>query len=342
MPRHLCHLLPLFFSAAAALGFAANERIELAWPTPNKAWEEGRSIEAFLQPTGSGDPASGGFGGVRSGGAQFHEGIDIKALNRDRRGEPTDKVYAAMAGVVRHISAHSGDSNYGRYIVLEHPDCSPAIYTLYAHLASILPGIREGVRVERGQPIAIMGHSASGYSIPRDRAHLHFEMGVMVTRDFQTWYNWKKFGSPNDHGLWNGMNLMGFDPLEFFNDWREHRIGTVQDFFTRMRPQVRFRIATSKTPDFIQRYPSLLKAPLPAGLLGGWEIECEWTGIPISWRPLSSTEVIGLQFNRPSITWVDHDSVAQHRSKVLVRPRGGGYGPGHDLEMVLQQLFEMR
>ncbi len=138
---------------------------------------------------------------MRSGGAQFHEGIDIKCISRDRRGEPTDSVFAAMAGIVRHISTSAGDSSYGRYIVLEHPEQTPAIYTLYAHLAHIAPGLKVGDQVTRGQVIGTMGHSSGGYIIPRDRAHLHFEMGVMVTRDFASWYATKKSGSANDHGL---------------------------------------------------------------------------------------------------------------------------------------------
>ena len=97
---------------------------------------------------------------MRSNGFQFHEGIDIKPVGRDRRGEPADQVFAAMDGVVRHVNDRAGDSNYGRYIVIEHPGATPAVYTLYAHLARVLPGIAQGAHVERGQAIAIMGHSA--------------------------------------------------------------------------------------------------------------------------------------------------------------------------------------
>src|SRR3954466_806033 len=123
-------LAVLFFAA----GFArAAERVDIVWPTPNPAWAEGKPIGDFLQHAGSGDPESGKFGGVRSGGSQFHEGIDIKCVSRDRHGEPTDAVFAAMDGVVRHINASAGDSSYGRYIVLEHPQATPAVYTLYAH-----------------------------------------------------------------------------------------------------------------------------------------------------------------------------------------------------------------
>src|SRR5205085_1919765 len=122
------------------------------------------------------------FGGVRSGGARFHEGIDIKCVSRDRAGEPLDNVFAAMNGVVRYINASAGDSNYGRYIVLEHTEVAPAVYTLYAHLARIAPNLRPGDRVTAGQVIATMGHSSGALPIPKDRAHLHFEIGLAVTR----------------------------------------------------------------------------------------------------------------------------------------------------------------
>ena len=137
--------------SAAAL---AADRIAIVWPTPNDAFAKGGPIASFLQDAGSGDPESGGFGCVRSSGGQFHEGLDIKALARDRAGEPIDDIYAAMDGVVRYINLSAGDSSYGRYIVMEHPDLTPAVYTLYAHLTRVAPGIRVGSRVTRGSVIA--------------------------------------------------------------------------------------------------------------------------------------------------------------------------------------------
>ena len=336
-----CHpalFLPLLV-AVAGLAQPARGRLEIVWPTPNRAWEEGQPITAFIQPTASGEPTSGCFGCVRSGGMQFHEGIDIKPVGRDRRGEPTDEVSAAMAGIVRHVSDRPGDSNYGRYIVLEHPEASPAVYTLYAHLARVLPGITEGARVACGQALAIMGHTKSGTRIPRELAHLHFEIGLMVTRDFQHWYDGRGYGSPNEHGLWNGFNLMGFDSLDFLNQWRGHRVENLQDYFDRMKAQVTLRIVTRKVPDFVLRYPGLVRAPLPAGPVGGWEIQCDWTGLPFAWRPLTMNEVLGQSIDRVTILNVDQASVAEHRAKVLVQRRGAEYVPVRDLKTVLQQIF---
>jgi murein DD-endopeptidase MepM/ murein hydrolase activator NlpD len=333
-----------FLIAASALVVAlrAAERVDIIWPTPNTAWAEGRPLADYAQHAGSGEPESGTFGGVRSGGTQFHEGIDIKCLARDRRGEPTDSVFAAMAGIVRHINSSAGDSNYGRYIVLEHPEQTPAVYTLYAHLARIAPGLREGAPVTRGQVIGVMGHSSGGYMIPIDRAHLHFEIGLMVTRDFQTWYEHRKFGSRNDHGAWNGMNLMGIDPLEFLNAWKARRIDSFQDYFSHLPTAVRLRIPTHRVPDFITRYPSLLTKPIPLGGVAGWEINCSWTGLPISWTPLSASEVMGLPPEQPRIVEVNADLAHHERSKSLVISRRGTWTVGKDLETVLQQLFGLR
>lgn len=316
-------------------------RVEIVWPTPSKVWQEGRADREFLQHAGSGDPASGGFGGVRGGGLQFHEGVDIKPTARDRSGAPTDPVFAAMKGVVRHVSSRPGNSNYGRYIVIEHPEESPGVYTLYAHLARIEPGVRAGLQVARGQVIGLMGHSSGGYMMPKDRAHLHFEIGVMMTRDFQAWYDARKFGSRNEHGLWNGMNLMGFDPIDFMNAWRARRVNTFEDYFAAMKPVVRLRVATRRVPDFVQRYPALVKKPMPM-LVGGWEIAFNWSGLPVAWVPLTPAEAAGMTLNEPVVVDVDEAADRQQRSKILAVKRRGKWTPGRDLETVLQQLFELR
>lgn len=331
--------LTFLLSLALAL-LARAERVEISWPTPSKAFAEGKAIDAFLQHAGSGEASSGGFGGVRSGGRQFHEGIDIQPVKRDRQGEPTDPVFAAMDGVVRHINTVAGDSAYGRYIVIEHPELTPAVYTLYGHLAKIAPGLKRGDQVRRGQTVATMGRSAS-YAIPRERAHLHFEIGVWVTRDFQSWYNWKGFGSPNNHGVYNGMNLMGIDPLDFFRQHRARRVDNFEQYFERMEPVVKLRIATARTPDFIQRYPSLLSKERPM-LTAGWEIWFNWSGVPFRWTPLTATEVAGMTTNQVRILEVDAAVERRERSRSLAVQRKGRWEPGNDLKTVLQQLFGLR
>lgn len=334
-------LTPGLLALIATVATAA-ERFPLVWPTPSKAWAENRPPAEWLQHAGSGDPATGGFGGVRTGGTRFHEGIDIKPVSRDRNGEPLDAVFAVSAGVVRHISSSPGNSSYGRYIVLEHPALTPAIYTLYAHLAAIAPGVREGVSVTTGQVLGTMGHSSGGYMIPAARAHLHFEIGVATTRDFQAWYDRRRMGNRNDHSMWNGMNLLGIDPVAFFNEWRSGRMTQPLDFFQRQETAVRLRVATFRKPDFVTRYPSLVTKPLPLGPVAGWEVRFNWTGLPFAWTPLTAAEVAGLAMDKVQILEVNAALLKRERSRALAVQRGGSWLPAKDLEIVLQQLFGLK
>lgn len=322
---------------------ASAQRLEFSWPTPNRAWEQGRDYTAWVQPTVSGVEESGLFGCVRSSGTQFHEGIDIRPVARDRSGEPTDKITAAMDGVVRHVNAAPGNSSYGRYIVLEHPGLTPAVYTLYAHLARIEAGVRPGTAVRRGDVLATMGRSAGGYAIPKDRAHLHFEIGlVATTQTFTAWYAWRKFGSPNEHGAYNGMNLMGIDPHDFLGELRRGRVDNVQEYVDRLRSVLRVRVATTRTPDFISRYPSLLRKPV-SGLVAGWEVECNGTGLPFAWTPLTAAELGGQRAGTAKIVSVDAALLRANRCKSLAKSaRGGGYTPGSDLTTMLQLVFGLR
>jgi murein DD-endopeptidase MepM/ murein hydrolase activator NlpD len=333
----------LFFIAALAVSgvIGRAERIEISWPTPNDSWAKGRGYESWVQPTVSGEPTSGLWGSVRSSGTQFHEGLDIKPVSRDKRGEARDPVMAAMDGVVRNISSRAGESSYGRYIVLEHPGVSPSVYTLYAHLARIEPGIAEGMTVKRGQVLGTMGRSAGGYTIPVDRSHLHFEIGLMLTQDFQSWYNWKKFGSPNQQGRWNGMNLMGIDPRDFLEKWRARRVDSFEEYFARKDSAVRLRVVTTRVPDFIRRYPALLRKPID-NLVGGWEVQCDVTGLPFAWTPLSPMQVAGLRANSVEILSVDNAALRSFRGKSLIRTKGGKPTPGSDLTTMLQLVFGLR
>ena len=206
MPRSF-RLLPVLLAP-----FLADA--SLIWPTPNPAFQNGKPVEAYVQPTVSGRVESGLFGCVRNGGSRFHEGLDLYPIGRDVRGEAVDPVYAVLPGRVVHASRNSGYSSYGRYVVIEHDQETPAYHTLYAHLASVADAITLGARVEAGSVLGIMGRSAT-YTIPSSRAHVHFEIGFRLTDDFEKWYTDQKFDSKNRHGMWNGMNLVSVDPLAF-------------------------------------------------------------------------------------------------------------------------------
>lgn len=85
-----------------------------------------------------------------------HAGLDI-------RGRPGEPVLAADTGDVVFSGPSGG---YGQTVILDHGN---GLSSLYGHNSSLL--VREGERVERGQPIALVGRTGNA-STP----HCHFEI----------------------------------------------------------------------------------------------------------------------------------------------------------------------
>lgn len=103
---------------------------------------------------------SSGFG-PRSGGAgAFHDGIDLYT------GSPRP-VLAGGDGRIVSIGEQHG---YGLMIVIAHGD---GVSTRYAHLSSIAPDLRAGLRVRAGAVIARTGKSGNATAV-----HLHYEILV--------------------------------------------------------------------------------------------------------------------------------------------------------------------
>ena len=274
----------IFFRLLPALFVPFLVDASLIWPTPNPAFQDGKPIEAYVQATASGRVESGLFGCVRNGGSRFHEGLDLYPIKRDGRGEATDPVYAVLPGRVVHASRVAGQSTYGRYVVIEHDQETPAYHTLYAHLASVADAIMPSARVETGTVLGIMGRSAT-YTIPRSRAHVHFEIGFRLTDDFERWYRDQKFDSKNCHGIWNGMNLVSVDPLAFYQNIRSGKVSSLREHLRSLPVATRLRVYSDRVPDFVRNYPALLTKPFTGKTIVAWDIAFTPYGLPKEWTP---------------------------------------------------------
>jgi hypothetical protein len=165
-----------------------------------------------------------------------------------------------------------------------------------------------------------------------------------MTDAFQPWYVRRGFGSPNVHGLYNGMNLMGVDPLLLFALHRAGGLGRMDALFDALPRALTLRIAHAGEPDFIRRYPSLRAdgATAATGLGGGWEIEVSGTGLPVRWRRLAASEFSGWKRDEVRILFTDTEVLAANRARDLVDKKRGVEVPGEDLHTMLQQVFGLR
>ena len=274
--------LALTLLAALSVPLAATE---VSWPT---TMDRSRLTgpQDYLQPTVSGRIESGSFGMVREEGRRFHEGIDIRPAAVNADGEPLDLVLAAMDGQVAYLNS-AVNGPYGRYLVLFHANAELPAYTLYAHLAKLEPSLRIGQPLRRGQAIGLMGHTSAGVSpITKDRSHLHFEVGLILSTGFNLWYAAQPENrqSPNAHGLYNGMNLVGMDPLLVL-------AGARADLLTAVRSQptaLTVALRAAKTPDFVKRHAALARGDTSRA--AGWYVEFSWQGMPVRWTALDAAD----------------------------------------------------
>jgi murein DD-endopeptidase MepM/ murein hydrolase activator NlpD len=324
----------------AAFGLERLEgALQFSWPTDNTAYSEGLSFDVYVQPTVSGKTVSGLFGCVRSSSTQFHEGLDLKALKRDRHGEAIDAIRAIHDGVVRYVNGRLNNSTFGRYLVIEHTDLDLPIVSLYAHLSKVESGLSVGDRVASGQRIGWMGRTADGHSIPRERAHLHLETGLWLSRDFQTWYDRQEFGTGNRHGVFNGINTVGFDFHDLVDRLTSGEVEGIREYLLRQPTAVTVEWATGRIPDFVRRYPQLLLKPVPKQVKG-WRVDLTWYGLPVRWTPL--TETSAGRPGRVDVVFHDRELLARYPCLGLVTTIRGVVSPGARLNRLFELLFARR
>ena len=283
----------VLFSAAMTIQTAQNQGLDLVLPTDNDALFSGdgpafyQYIERDYKGVKSTPWEGGQYGFVRdpkstAGGVvytRFHEGIDIRSVHRDANGEPLDQVRAIADGQVVHASLVPGYSNYGKYIVIEHRWGDSNYYSLYAHLSSI--SVQPGETVRRGQPIAVMGYTGTG--INRERAHLHLELCLMFSREFEAWYNTFFRNDPNRHGLYNGMNLAGIDVARFYLALRKNPALTIPEFLAGEETFYKVTLPKVRHFDLSTLYPWMLAAGKRSG--SSWEVSFAASGVPLRIEP---------------------------------------------------------
>ena len=285
--------LGLLFLAVTAVR-AEETPLDLALPTDNTALLRGddaafyQVIERNLHGVISYPWQGGQYGFVRdpvetAGGSvytRFHEGMDIRPLRRDARGEPLDDVRAIAEGTVVYTNSAAGASNYGRYVVLEHRWGGCPYYSLYGHLSTI--AVEAAKRVRQGDKLGVMGHTGSG--LTRERAHVHLELNLLLSDHFAEWHDTFFKNDPNRHGIYNGLNLAGLDIARFYIALRRNSALTIPAFLA--HEEIFYKVIVPNSPHFElpARYPWMIER-VPNEKPVSWEIGFARSGLPLRLTP---------------------------------------------------------
>ena len=323
----------IFFSSSCLKA----EPLNLVLPTENRSiFENPSNFYMYTDRTFEGvksKPWQGGqYGFVRNQkrtqiGVVFtrlHEGIDIRPLRRDSKGEPLDDVRTIGDGMVVYVNPSSRSSSYGKYVVVQHNWPSGSFYSLYAHLAE--PKCSAGQKVRRGQTIGRLGYT--GVGINQERAHVHVELNFLLSDRFPVWYG-KHFTSPNHHGKFNGFNLTGMDLARLLIEHRKNPNITIPMFIAGEEPYFKVKAPVRGTPEILKRYPWLGRDMKNARSARSWEFTFARSGVPISLSPSKTS------LKYPAVTWVkkvntNHSYLTMGRlegsgSKASLSSRGSRY-----------------
>lgn len=305
MPRFFIPLFLAVITGASAL--------DLRLPTDNGALLVGdgpgyfQFVDRDFEGTKSTPWEGGQFGFVRDARrigqriayARFHEGMDIKPTKRDAKGNPLDDIHPILPGTVVYVTATAGMSNYGRYIVVQHDLPEGAFYSLYAHLASA--SVTAGEKVTHASVLGRMGYTGSG--IDQRRAHLHVELNLLLNPEFEAWHA-THFRTPNHHGLFNGMNLLGLDLQALYQALQKDPAITLSSFIRSSEAWFELTVPATAKMDFARRYPWL--RDVPSEPAAAWKIRCTRWGLPVSVQAAASP------VSKPVVTWVKDDPIPHY------------------------------
>jgi hypothetical protein len=233
----------------------------------------------------------------------LHEGIDISPVRRDAQGNPLDDILASAEGVVVHASREAGASNYGRYVVIEHRIEGSPVYTLYAHLSEI--SVEPGQRVAQGERIGRMGFSGSG--LDRARSHLHFEIAVLLSERFEDWHQRHFRGSPNKHGLFNGLNLVGIDPAPILLESAKDPSFSLAKHIRDREPFFKITLPAESAMPLISRHPWLVPEGEPASP-PAWTLAFTPYGFPVEARASLVAKDV------PEVSWIADTRFSYHHA----------------------------
>jgi hypothetical protein len=174
----------------------------------------------------------------------------------------------------------------------------------------------------------------SGVGLDRARAHLHFEVNLLLNEHFGEWRDTRHTRWSATHGRFHGYNLAGVSPVEVLLQSRDAAPFSMAELFAEARPDVTVHVPAGPPPELLSRYPWLCQScegdPPPEWAMS-WEVGLTRAGLPVRIEP-SNRRVETLQLGR-----VDGFVTADYLHSRLLTRRGGNA----DLTTACRELLSL-
>jgi hypothetical protein len=171
-----------------------------------------------------------------------------------------------------------------------------------------------------------MGYT--GLGIDRRRAHLHFEVNLLLHSEFDRWHA-KCYSEPNHHGAFNGINFTGVDPARFLMRNVGGRPWSIADEARSAQAYYRVAVPGSADIEAARRYSWLKQESKSAN---SWEITFSDSGLPLSVRAIAD------RVTEPQLRWVRS---SPHPHSYRTRGRLSGQGSTAKLTKTGREYVEL-
>jgi hypothetical protein len=124
---------------------------------------------------------------------------------------------------------------------------------------------------------------------------VHFELDLLATEHFSNWWKQRFRNERNDHGEWNGLNLLGVDPRQVLLQQKEQGIRFSLLQFVQNQTELCRVLVHQRDFPWVKRYAPLIRQRNATDKqdIAGYEIALNFNGLPFELIPRGRSDFSG-------------------------------------------------
>jgi hypothetical protein len=125
---------------------------------------------------------------------------------------------------------------------------------------------------------------------------------LMLSHQFEAWYNASIKNDPNHNGIYNGINLTGLDIARLYLALRKNPSLTIPQFLQDEEMFYKVTVPKSSHFELVKNYPWMLQA-ITGVKTSSWEVSFARSGLPLK------VQASDRQVAQPELTYVKKSAI---------------------------------